>query len=86
MRAVQVKTLAVTLRGCDVHREPTRYKRHCSLSGQPLLPDEDIEFLSALELPVAPEPAAPHVAVMVDTSWRPRLQRFVVDNVRAYLL
>ena len=77
-----MKTLAVILRGCDVYREPTRYKRHCSLSGQPLLPDEDIHFLSALDLPAAAEPALPHVAVMVDTSWRPRLQRFVVDNVR----
>ena len=64
----KVKTLAVTLQGCDEHRAPTRYKRHCSLLGQPLLCDEDVEFLSTLSLPPAAEPLKPHVALMVDTS------------------
>jgi hypothetical protein len=76
-----VKTLAVTLEGCDEHTEPTRFKRHCSLLGQPLLCDEDIEFLAGLDLPAAPEPVPPHVAIMVDTSWRPHLQHYVVHNV-----
>ena len=48
-----VKTLAVILEGCAEHRSLTRFKRHCSLLGQPLLCDEDIEFLSALSLPPA---------------------------------
>ena len=77
-----VKTLAVTLEGCDEVTEYTRYKRHCSLMGQPLLCDEDIEFLTSLDLPPAPAPLLPHVAIMVDTSYRPNLQHFVVHNVR----
>ena len=79
-----IKTLAVVLEGCDEHRPYTRYKRHCSLLGQPLLCDEDIEFLTTLALPPAPTPLLPHVALMVDTSWRPALQHFVVHNVRAH--
>lgn len=78
----KVKTLAVTLEGCEQYTPHTRYKRHCSLLGQPLLCDEDIEFLSTLALPPAPEPLKPHVAIMVDTSWRPHLQHYVVHNVR----
>ena len=78
----KVKTLAVTLEGCEEWPEPTRYKRHCSLLGQPLLCDEDIEFLATLELPPAPTPLKPAVAIMVDTSWRPHLQHYVVHNVR----
>ena len=69
-----VKTLAVTLEGCDEVKPYTRFKRHCSLMGQPLLCDEDIEFLTTLDLPVASEPILPHVAMMVDTSYRPHLQ------------
>ena len=42
--------------------------------GQPLLCDEDIEFLATLELPPAPQPIRLHVAIMVDTSYRPQLQ------------
>ena len=76
-----VKTLAVVLEGCDEETGYTRYKRHCSLLGQPLLCDEDINFLAALSLPPAPEPLKPHVALMVDTSWRPLLQEYVVYNV-----
>jgi len=79
----KIKTLAVVLHGCDEHAAPTRWKRHCSLQGQWLLCDEDIEFLSALELPERAESELlPHVAVMVDTSYRPRIQHFVVHNVR----
>ena len=77
-----VKTLAVTLEGCDEYQPMTTYKRHCSLLGQPLLCDEDIEFLAGLSLPPAPQPIKQHVALMVDTSWRPHLQHYVVHNVR----
>ena len=83
-----IKTLAVTLEGCDALDAPTSYKRHCSLLGQNLLCDEDIEFLAALRLPPALASASDargtdrllheHVALMVDTSWRPQLQHFVV--------
>lgn len=69
-----IKTLAVTLEGCEEVKQYTRFKRHCSLMGQPLLCDEDIEFLTTLDLPPAPEPVLPHVAIMVDTSYRPHLQ------------
>ena len=78
----KVKTLAVVLEGCAEHTAHTRFKRHCSLVGQPLLCDEDIEFLAGLSLPPASPPIRPHVAIMVDTSWRPRLQHYVVHNVR----
>jgi len=77
----KIKTLAVVLHGCDEHVEHTRFKRHCGLRGQWLLCDEDIDFLARLDLPEAPQPLLPTVAIMVDTSWRPKLQRFVVDNV-----
>ena len=43
--------------------------------------DEDIEFLATLSLPRPLEPVRPHVAIMVDTSWRPKLQHYVVHNV-----
>lgn len=77
----KIKTLAVVVHGCDVHEEYTRFKRHCSLQGQWLLCDEDIDFLARLELPEAPQPLLPAVAIMVDTSWRPKLQHYVVTNV-----
>ena len=77
-----VKTLAVTIEGCDELVDHTRFKRHCSLMGQPLLCDEDVEFLATLSLPAAPQPLLPHVAIMVDTSFRPHLQHYVVHNVR----
>ena len=60
--------------GGDEVKQYTRFKRHCSLMGQPLLCDEDIEFLTTLDLPVAADPILPHVAIMVDTSYRPHLQ------------
>ena len=79
----KIKTLAVVLHGCQEHKEWTRWKRHCSLQGQWLLCDEDIEFLATLELPERPEAELlPHVAVMVDTSYRPHIQHYVVHNVR----
>ena len=78
-----IKTLAVVVHGCRPPADTqTRYRRWCSLQGQWLLCDEDIEFLAALELPeVAPASLVPNVAAMVDTSWRPDLQHFVVHNV-----
>ena len=54
-----VKTLAVTIEGCDELVDHTRFKRHCSLMGQPLLCDEDVEFLATLSLPAAPQPLLP---------------------------
>ena len=76
------QTLAVVLHGCAEHTSHTRWKRHCSLQGQWLLCDEDIEFLAQLELPEpAEQQLLPHVAVMVDTSWRPQIQHYVVHNV-----
>ena len=77
----KIKTLAVVVEGCAHYQPYTRFKRHCSLMGQPLLCDEDIHFLETLVLPKAPEPVRPHVAIMVDTSWRPKLQHYVVHNV-----
>jgi hypothetical protein len=77
----KVKTFAVELRGCAQHIPESKYKTHCALLGQPLLVNEDVEFLAALELPPAPEPVGPWVAAMVDTSFRPELQHFVVHNV-----
>lgn len=76
----KIKKLAVVVHGCREHQAHTRWKRHCSLQGQWLLCDEDIEFLAQLELP-EPKQILPHVAVMVDTSWRPHIQHFVVHNV-----
>lgn len=79
----KIKKFAVILHGCEEHREHSRWKRHCSLQGQWLLCDEDIEFLASLELPERKETELlPHVAVMVDTSYRPRIQHYVVHNVR----
>ena len=51
------------------------------MQGQWLLCDEDIDFLARLELPAAPLPLLPAVAIMVDTSYRPKLQHYVVTNV-----
>lgn len=78
----RVKSFAAVLVGCDLHLPPSRYKTHCALSGQPMLPQEDVEFLAALQLPPAPEPVPPAVAIMVDTTYRPELQSFVVQSVR----
>ena len=78
-----IKTLAVVVHGCrPLADAQTRYRRWCSLQGQWLLCDEDIEFLASLELPEpSPQALLPHVAAMVDTSWRPELQHYVVHNV-----
>ena len=77
----KVKSIAIELRGCLQHQPESRYKIHCSLQGHPLIVDEDIEFLAALQLPAAAEPVGPWVAAMVDTSYRPALQHYVVHNV-----
>lgn len=77
----QLKMLAVEVKGCKAVTSPSHFKRHCSLLGQNLLCDEDIEFLSTLELPEAPQPLLPYSALMVDTSYRPLLQDYVVRNV-----
>ena len=63
-----IKTLAVVVHGCRPPADTqTRYRRWCSLQGQWLLCDEDIEFLAALELPeVAPASLVPNVAAMVN--------------------
>jgi hypothetical protein len=74
-----IKYLKVNIKGCLPIKRETSKERICKLSGH-ALKDEDISYLAYIKFPL-PEYVLRHVAVYIDTTWRPRLQKFVVENV-----
>ena len=74
-----LKYLTAEVNGCEPIIRETQKERRCKLSGH-ALDAKDILYLSRIQFP-KPKLKAKCVAVYIDTTWRPRLQKFVVENV-----
>jgi hypothetical protein len=78
-----VKELTVFLKGCKPTPKISFEERICRVSGHKL-DENNIKYLSRISFP-KPKYFFKNIAVCIDTTWRPLLQKFVVNNIHKNL-
>ena len=77
------KELTVFAKDCEQSDEISIEERICKLSGH-MLDESNIKYLQRISFP-KPNYFFKNIAVCIDTTWRPLLQKFVVNNIHKNL-
>lgn len=75
-----IKQLIVFVKGCMPSKKMSIEERICRVSGHKL-DESNVKYLSRISFP-KPNYIFENIAVCIDTTWRPLLQKFVFNNVR----